>query len=297
MRRILSAALIVTMAATAAGCFYPYERAKLLEAKVARLDSEQQALQSQIVEARERVDATVAKVTAALEQLDSASRRTDADIGVQLGKLVEDVGALTGQLDQERFQLTQLEARLAQLGQDVETRLAPLESPDAQKAAATRRRTEELKQQSAKASPQELLALAAERSGANQEAEARMLYADFLARFPRDPLLPRALYGLGQSYQREQKCREALYEYQKVVQGHGKSAQAPEALLSSSECFAQLKMTQESRLALETVVQDYPRSPSATEAKARLAKLDAAAKPKAAPRKATPKRKAPAPKK
>jgi len=99
--------------------------------------------------------------------------------------------------------------------------------------------------------------------------------------------LPRGLLGLGQSYQGQEKCREALYEYQKVVQNHGKSEQAPKALIGSSDCFGALKMAPESRLALETVVQEYPRSPEAPIAKERLAALDRAAKP-AAP-KAAPK--------
>src|SRR5690606_28422326 len=122
--------------------------------------------------------------------------------------------------------------------------------------------------------------------GSKSFADARTLFAGFVSRFPRDPLLPRGLLGLGLSYQGQDKCREALYEYQKVVQNHGKSEQAPKALMGSSDCFGVLKMAPESRLALETVVQEYPRSPEAKTAKERLAALDKAA-PKAAP-KATP---------
>ncbi|HYI01335.1 tetratricopeptide repeat protein, partial [Hyalangium sp.] len=68
---------------------------------------------------------------------------------------------------------------------------------------------------------------------------------------------------------------------------------APEAYLRSSDCFGKLKMTEESRLALEELVKSFPKSEAAKTAKTRLAELDKAKK-KPAPAPATPKP-APAP--
>lgn len=276
------------------GCFYPAERARLLEARVEELSREQATLVSQIEEARQgvaqtlpQVDRKLAEVAQALQQLDASSRRSGADIGVQMGKLLEDVAMLTGQLDAQRHQLAELEARLDESTRTTESSLAALKSPEALAAAAERTRLEEQRRLAESAPPDELLAKAEEALAARSFGDARTLFAGFVSRYPKNPLLPRGLLGLGQSYQGQEKCREALYEYQKVVQNHGKSEQAPKALIGSSDCFGALKMAPESRLALETVVQEYPRSPEAPIAKERLAALDRAAKP-AAP-KAAPK--------
>ena len=92
------------------GCFYPADRGRALEAKVSRLEADNAALATELKDARAkleatlpRIDAKVAEVTKALEALDTASRRSGADIGVQLSKAVEDlaasVRALAGEAD------------------------------------------------------------------------------------------------------------------------------------------------------------------------------------------------------
>lgn len=83
--------------------------------------------------------------------------------------------------------------------------------------------------------------------------------------------MPEVHLALGKSYQTAERCREALPEYGKVIQEYAKSKAAPEALLRSSECFASLKMKDESKLALEELVKGYPKSAEAKQAKTRLA--------------------------
>jgi TolA-binding protein len=63
-----------------------------------------------------------------------------------------------------------------------------------------------------------------------------------------------------------------------VLEEHPKSSSAPDAYLHSSDCFKKLKMQEESRLALEELVKNYPKSDAAKTAKARLAELDKAKK-------------------
>jgi tol-pal system protein YbgF len=276
------------------GCFYPRDRALALEARVEQLQARSDTMTAQVEESRQKVadlilqvDAKLAEVTKALEQLDSSSRRSDADIGVRMGKLLEDVATLTGQLDQYRFQLSQLDEQLRKLGTDSEGRLTALEGGDAQKAAEARRRAEQLKALERPTDKKEFLALADEKAKAGELEVARKLYGEFLQKWPKDALVADALLHLGQSYVSEDRCREALYEYQKVIQDHAKSAAAAPALLGSADCFAKLKMKAEARLALEELVKGYPKSAAAKEARARLAEMDKAAKP-SAPAKAKP---------
>jgi TolA-binding protein len=97
-------------------------------------------------------------------------------------------------------------------------------------------------------------------------------------KWPKDELAGDAHFQLGETYFTEDRCREALYEFGKVIQEFGKADVAPKAYLRSSECFKKLKMAPESKLALEELVKQFPKSDEAKSAKARLAELDKGAK-------------------
>ena len=96
-----------------------------------------------------------------------------------------------------------------------------------------------------------------------------------------------AHFELAETYYGEKKCREALFEYGKVIQDFPKSKDAPPAYLHSGRCFAQLNMNKESKLALDELVRSYPRTPEAKQARKDLAALEhKAAKTQKAPHKA-----------
>ncbi|MCY1021328.1 tetratricopeptide repeat protein [Pyxidicoccus sp. MSG2] len=273
MRRLVLLALLALP-----GCFYPADRGRALEAKVDRLGAESAQMQAELKEARAQLAATlpkidekVAEVTKALEGLDTASRRKDADIGIQFQKTVEDLAQLRGQVETYLHKITELETALG----EQDKKLLALQGTEAVKEAEAKKKAEELQRPTDK---KEFLALAQEKAKAGEVLVARQLYTEFLKKWAKDALVADAHYGLGETYYSEQRCREALFEYGKVVQEYPKSATAPDAYLRSSECFSKLKMKDESRLALEELVKGYPKSAAAKTAKERLAELDKAAK-------------------
>lgn len=273
MRRLVLLALLALP-----GCFYPADRGRALEAKVDRLGAETTQMQAQLKEAREQLAATlpkidekVSEVTQALQSLDTAARRKDADIGIQLQKSVEDLAQLRGQVETYLHKIGELETALA----EQDKKLLALQGAEAVKAAEAKKKAEELQRPTDK---KEFLELAQEKAKAGDVLLARQLYTEFLKKWSKDPLVGDAHYGLGETYFSESRCREALFEYGKVVQEHPKASSAPDAYLRSSECFAKLKMKDESRLALEELVKGYPKSAAAKTARERLAELDKAAK-------------------
>lgn len=273
MRRLVLLALLALP-----GCFYPADRGRALEAKVDRLGAETAQLQAELKEAREQLGATlpkidekVAEVTKALQGLDTAARRKDADIGIQLQKSVEDLAQLRGQVETYLHKITELETALG----EQDKKLVAFQGAEAVKEAEAKKKAEELQRPADK---KEFLALAQDKAKAGDVALARQLFNEFLKKWSRDPLVADAHYGLGETYFTEARCREALFEYGKVVQDFPKASTAPDAYLRSSECFSKLKMKDESRLALEELVKSYPKSAAAKTAKERLAELDKAAK-------------------
>jgi tol-pal system protein YbgF len=278
MRRLALIALPLAIS----GCFYPADRGRALEARIEKLDATQAQLQAELKQTRAQLDATlpridakVAEVTKALQSLDTASRRTGADISVQLQKTVEDLAQLRGQVETYLYKIGELESALAKTNEDTEKRLLELKGDAALKEAEARKKAEELKRPTDK---KEFLAMAQEKARAGDMAVARQLYTEFLKKWPKDALAAEAHYGLGETYFAEDKCREALPEYGKLLQDYPKAESTPDAYLRSSDCFKKLKMQEESRLALEELVKGYPKSEAAKTAKSRLAELDKAKK-------------------
>ncbi|EPX62511.1 TPR repeat containing exported protein / putative periplasmic protein [Cystobacter fuscus DSM 2262] len=278
MRRLALIALPFLLS----GCFYPAARGRALETRLDQLDASQVQIQAELKRTREQLDATlplidekIAQVSKALEGLDKASRRSGADIGIQLQKTVEDLAQLRGQVETYVYKIGELEAALARTTEDTDKRLLELKGEQALKEAEARKKAEELKRPTDK---KEFLALAQDKAKAGDVVLARQLYGEFLKKWPKDALVAEAHFGLGESYFAEDKCREALFEYGKLLQEHPKAASTPEAYLRSSECFQKLKMQDEARLALEELVKGYPKTDAAKTAKTRLAELDKAKK-------------------
>jgi tol-pal system protein YbgF len=254
MRRSLS----FLTAALCAGCFFPADRGRVLEERVDALSSENQKLLSELKDTRKSLEETTAQLQAALDQLDRASRTTGANMGVKVDTALQDIAVLRGQLEAQQYKVQELEGKLA---------AAPAPGPT---AAAPEPKKEELKRPE---DPKDFLALAQDKAKAGEADLARRLFTEYLRKFPRDPNLGEAHFGLGALHVADQKCREALYEFGKVIQEYAKTPSAPKAYLHSADCFRQLKMNDEARLALEELVKSHPKSEEARTARTRLAEL------------------------
>ncbi len=265
-----------------AGCFYPADRGKALEARVdtlaAKNDELSRALaeaQAKLAETTPRIDAKIAEVTTAMESLDKAARRSGADIGVQLQKSIEDLAVLRGQVDTYLYRIGELDTALKALGEETTAKFVALQGVEATRQAEADKKAKELQRPADKA---EFLALARAKAKGGDVALARQLLNEFLKKWPKDPLAAEAHEALGESYFQESRWSEALYEFGKVVQEFPKSPRAPASYLKTSEAFGKLKMPNESRLALDELLKAFPQSAEAKTAKTRLAELDKAKK-------------------
>lgn len=239
------------------GCFFPADRGRVVENRLDGLASDNVKLRAELAETKGKLEETTTQLQAALDQLDRASRTTGANMGVKVDTALQDMAVLRGQLEAQQVKVQELEQKLAQ--QPAPTSVA---QPEPKK--------EELKRPD---DPKEFLALAGDKVKAGELELGRKLYAEFFKKWPRDEQLGEAHFALGETYFGEQKCREALYEYGKVIQDHPKTKSAPMAYLHSSDCFKQLKMNDEARLALEELMKSFPKSDAAKTAKTRLAEL------------------------
>lgn len=256
--------LLVALSVVASGCFFPADRGQVLEGRVDKLGDENRALKAALASTQGRLDDTTAQLKTALEQLDQASRTTGANIGVKVDSAIQDVALLRGQMESYQFKIAELEGKLAAQAQ------TPAAKPDEPKRDELKRPDD----------PKEFFKLAEEKTKAGEHELARKLYAEFLKKWPRDEQVGEVHFGLGELSFLDTKCREALYEYGKVIQEHPKTKSAPMAYLRSADCFKELKMTDEAKLALNELIKQYGKSEQAKLAKTRLAELEKKPNPK-----------------
>lgn len=258
------------------GCFYPADRGRALETRVQSLEGENHALRNrleqnsaQLQATLPRIDEKIAEVSRALQTLDKASRRSNADASVVLQRNVEDVATLRGQMETYLHQLEELRTQLQTEQAQTEQKLIQMMGPEAVKAWEARKKLDDLERPT---EPRAYFSLAASKARAADPAVARKLYDEFLQKWPKHELAGEAHFGLGELFYKDDRCREALGEYLKVLQGYPKTKSAPDAYLHSADCFGKLKMNAEAKQTLEELVKKYPTSNAAKLARTKLKK-------------------------
>ena len=103
---------------------------------------------------------------------------------------------------------------------------------------------------------------------AREYGQAVLDFVDFIAKYPRHPLAANAQYWIGEAYYVQRDYRQALTEFQKVLDVAPGSAKVPDALLKVGLCYRNLRDESRARQTWDRVVKDYPKSPAATKARA-----------------------------
>jgi tol-pal system protein YbgF len=193
----------------------------------------------------------------ALDQLSRASRKSGADLAVDLEKAQNDVATLRGQIEV-------LQHRLDALEKQTQEQQKALDAANQFMA----QRQKELEHPTDRGA---LYNLARQKLDAGQTAQARGLFQDFLNRFPKDELAANAQYWLAESYYGEKKWNDAIVEFQKVLKEHKGSDKVPDALLKIGMSFQSQGDCQNALLFYEEVLQSHKTAPAAKTAKERAA--------------------------
>jgi len=94
-----------------------------------------------------------------------------------------------------------------------------------------------------------------------EHGQAVLDFTDFIAKYPRHPLVGNAQYWIGEAYWTQRDYRQALVEFEKVSEyGPGK---APDALVKIGLCHARLRDASRAEQAWQRVIHEYPKSEAA----------------------------------
>src|SRR5262245_6600094 len=111
-------------------------------------------------------------------------------------------------------------------------------------------------------------ALAMLRSG--EHGQAILEFLAFIDRYPTHSLVANARYWIGEAYYAQRDYRQALTEFQKLVDQSVSGQKSPDALLKVGLCFERLSDARRAQLAWQRVVREYPNSEAAARARSLL---------------------------
>jgi tol-pal system protein YbgF len=101
--------------------------------------------------------------------------------------------------------------------------------------------------------------------------EAVTAFTAFVAEYPQSDLAPNAQFWLGNAWYAQNKCKETIDAQAQVPARWPDSARAPDALLAIANCQRDWGNSAVSRRTLTDLVDKYPDSQAATQARQRLA--------------------------
>lgn len=199
-----------------------------------------------------------------------------AEAFAQLERLQNQLQALGGGTESQGVQMQQVKGELERLFRDLEMRVNTLES--------------QLKiMQGGAASP------SSPSTGAIQEGFNSMQSGDYAKAIaslqqyvklqPKGASTADAYFWIGECRFALRDYAQAIKDYQAFVERYPKSDKAPVAILKQGESFSNMKMKQEAKVFWTKLAKEYPNSPEARQAKA---KLEGSDKPAPAPKKEAP---------
>ncbi|HEX9052999.1 MAG TPA: tetratricopeptide repeat protein [Anaeromyxobacter sp.] len=275
-----SRALLVAAAAVSAaalpGCV-SLEKGRQLEARVQRLEvqnvEQQRTLEEQRETLRERIakaDQKIGEVQTKIDELNQVSRKSGANLAVELGKLQEDFTRVKGDLETSQHRLGDVESGLKKLQADTDGRFAALKGAGALDDYQARQKLAALPRPDDKTA---VFAAAQREERDGDKGVARQMYDEYARRWPGDPRTAEARFRSGEIAFDQKRWREALLSYGKVAEDFPRADVAPDAMLGAAESMVNLDMKDDARAILEQLVQKYPKTKAAAHARARLAEL------------------------
>jgi len=163
-----------------------------------------------------------------------------------------------------------VETRLAETDQAVKgvrTSLDGLSQELVRRATAAPAEKTEPERASRPGPAEQLYAAALTNFRAREHGQAVLEFTDFIARYPHHSLVGNAQFWIGEAYYLQRDYRQAVAEYEKVLELNAKGGKAADALLKIGLCFRALNEPDRAREAWQQLVQVYPDSDAARQAR------------------------------
>jgi tol-pal system protein YbgF len=100
--------------------------------------------------------------------------------------------------------------------------------------------------------------------------QAILAFLDIVTKYPRHELAPTAQFWIGESYYLQRDYRQALLEFEKVVDWGSPNPKLADALVKTGLCYSRLRETARAEAAWRRAVREFPETSAAAEARTLL---------------------------
>ena len=244
--------------------------------EIVQLQTQVQALQDQMTHMQQSFDERMGVMKNLVEQSSDSMNKVAAsltDLQGSLQKQQTDSGGhveqLSGQIQALNDTLDELKARLAKVSKQLEDMQAAQQNVAAQQSQQTQQQ-----QQQAQAPPPDVLYNNALRDyNAAKNDLAAQEFADYVKYYPNTDLAGNAYFYLADLEFRQGNYQQAVKDYDQVLQNFPTGNKAPAAQLKKGFALLELGQKDSGIAELRRLIQRYPRSNEALQARDRLRKL------------------------
>ncbi|MFZ0200459.1 MAG: tetratricopeptide repeat protein [Candidatus Sulfotelmatobacter sp.] len=240
-----------------------------LQTQVQQLQEQMTAMQRSFDERMGVMNNLVQQDTDAVSKVAAAISTLQSTLQKQQGDSASHVDQLSGQIQALNDSLDELKARLAKVSKQLED----MQSQQ-QTAAATAAQQQAQQQALAQAPPPDVLYNNALRdyNGAKNDL-AIQEFSDYVKFYPNTDLAGNCYFYLGEIQFRQGNYQQAAQNYDQVLQNFPTGSKSASAQLKKGFSLIELGKQDDGVAELRHVIQRYPRSPEALQARERLRKL------------------------
>ena len=247
--------------------------------EIIQLQTQVQALQDQMTHMQQSFDERMGVMKSLMDQNTDSMNKVAASMTALQGsleKLQNDNGTkvdqLSGQIQSLNDSLDELKARLAKVSKQLE------DMQGAQQSAAAGQAAQQAQQQAlAQAPPPDVLYNNALRDYNSAKSDlAKQEFSDYVKFYPNTDLAGNAFFYLAELAYKQGNFQEAVTNYDQVIQNFPTGNKAASSELKKGLALIELGKNDDGVAQLRHVIQRYPRSTEALQAKDRLRKLGVA---------------------
>jgi len=240
-----------------------------LQTQVQQLQEQMTAMQRSFDERMGVMNNLVERDTDAVNKVAAAVTLLQSTLQKQQGDSASHVDQLSGQIQSLNDSLDELKARLAKVSKQLEDMQSTQQS-----TAATAAQQQAQQQALAQAPPPDVLYNNALRdyNGAKNDL-AIQEFSDYIKFYPNTDLAGNCYFYLGEIQFRQGNYQQAAQNYDQVLQNFPTGSKVASAQLKKGFSLIELGKQDDGVAELRHVIQRYPRSPEALQARERLRKL------------------------
>jgi tol-pal system protein YbgF len=277
IKALIGCLVLGALLGAGAGCWVKKKTGTRMQADIVALQTEFEVIRkahsaekAALAARLNEADKRIAELNLIIGEYRRVTGRNAADFGVEIEQVKRHVTEMRGLVEVNEHRLGVIEKRLRIIHSDLSDQRVEVHQREEDRLAAEAEAAKKAEAERAKQLPdivrpekkEAFYKLAHGLIEAGQTRAARILFDEFLEKWPKDDYSDNALYWIGESFYAEKNYRKAALTFQRVRKDFKRGDKAPDSLLKLGYCFYAMEMYREALPFLKEFVQSYPRKKS-----------------------------------